>query len=212
MKFAFQVLHLDIEPGPVASEAAQRPAIAQTNRDQLIAGSDLRRSGCSKACRIWSTVISLRNIGQIGADRLPSPYTMWQEAHCPLPKKNSFPAARSPGTLLPAAGALSDFTKATRASTVASGSGKAGIPAAGIPLRITLRKLCTDRLRTPGLPQAPGPVVCHERRRHGSRRKASRTFPGRRRGRPDWRFCACSKGLQPRTANSTIARRMTVCE
>ena len=84
---------------------------------------------------------------------------MWQEAHCPLPKKNCLPAARSPGTVLSAADAFKETIIVARASIVAAGRSNAGMPAAGIPFRITLRKLCNRSPAHPGVSGKPGALL-----------------------------------------------------
>jgi hypothetical protein len=66
---------------------------------------------------------------------------MWQDTHCPLPKKNCFPAAASPGALVLEADAFSATIIVTKASKVSDGRSNAGMPAAGIPFLMTFRTL-----------------------------------------------------------------------
>ena len=77
----------------------------------------------------------------------PLPRTMWQLEQLPFPVKNRSPAAASPAAGWSAAGALNTSTKATSASSSASGIVNGGIAVLGIPLRIKSRIAACDAAR-----------------------------------------------------------------
>src|SRR5262245_6412812 len=99
---------------------------------------------------------------------------MWQEEQFPLPKKNAAPAATSPATALSIAGAERARTNATNSCNSRAESWNAGMPPAGIPLRISSLKSSADRLRALSEETMSGPRSPPYHPRRDMRRNAPR--------------------------------------
>ena len=157
MKLSGQVLKLNVIPALIARKSTNGASVPQLHAHHCIALFDFRGRLAYRFVRC------LPESSRGPPTKDPEPLPSHVREPCGNPnirlyqRKTPHPASRSPGAFDSAAGALSDRTNNVTARSSGAGKSKAGMPAPGTPLRITLLSDAIDRDRTRRLLARFGP-------------------------------------------------------